>query len=234
MPQRWNAPGESAITWMWPGQSTEDLGLLVITGGKLHRWPVPGAHRYVVEAFDVDEDAGVAVALIVTLPRRGAGTSRQETYEYEPSRGWIALGGGAFSPADRALARTRPSAARSGPAVMISTNGASSTRSYVERLRRSEAGRPLSLGTVSWVSTGVIEVSVEVDHLLFSGRRISVPDHGRCVVTWKSPAPTTTTRPTLPRIAAADRDGRILTELGPDNTLDTFTQAFLDELTAPG
>jgi hypothetical protein len=95
-----------------------------------------------------------------------------------------------------------------------------------------EAGRgSADLGTVSWVSVSAVDVSVEVDHLLFSGRRIRVPDHGRCVLVWKSAALTPATRPARPLIAAVDRNGRILTELGPYDALDTLTQAFLDELT---
>jgi len=87
------------------------------------------------------------------------------------------------------------------------------------------------LGTVSWVCSCVINVAVEVDHLLLRGRRVEVPRHGRCIVVWKSPAHTPFTRPVRPRIAAADRNGRILTELGSHDALDTLTQAFLDELT---
>jgi hypothetical protein len=37
-------------------------------------------------------------------------------------------------------------------------------------------------GGISWVCTSVIDVAVEVDHILFRGRRIEVPDHGRCVL----------------------------------------------------
>ena len=221
-----------SVTWMWPGQGTSELGRVVVAGGKPHRWPIPGAVRCVVEAFDIDQDAGLAAVLIVALPFRGAAEAYRELYEYGASHGWVAAGGGRTSPANRALARTRPSAARSGPAVLISEGGSSGSRSYLERLRRREAGRgPVDLGTVSWVASSAVEVSVEVDHLLFSGRRIEVPDHGRCVMVWKSPALTRSTRPVRPRIAAADRDGRILAELGPYDVLDSFSQAFLDELT---
>jgi hypothetical protein len=221
-----------AITWMWRGQNTEELGRLVIAGGKPHRWPTPGAHRCVVEAFDVDQDAGLAAVLITTLPFRGPATTHYETYELDASRGWIAAGGGSSSPADRALARTRPSVARSGPAVMISADSGSGGRSLLERLRLREAGHGSEmLGTVNWVCSCVINVAVEVDHLLMSGRRVEVPRHGRCIVVWKSPALTPFTRPVRPRIAAADDNGRILTELGPHDALDALTQAFLDELT---
>ena len=141
-------------------------------------------------------------------------------------------GGGSYRPAHRALARTRPSAARSGPAVLISDGGSSAGRSYLERLRLREAGHGSEmLGAVNWVCSWVIDVAVEVDHLLLSGRRVEVPRHGRCVVVWKSAALTPSTRPVRPRIAAADDNGRILTELGPHDVLDSFTQAFLDELT---
>jgi hypothetical protein len=217
---------------MWPGQSTAELGRLVIAGDRSHRWPIPGARRCVVEAVDIDPDAGLAAAVIVTLPFRGEAAIYQETYELDASRGWIAAGGGSSSPERRALARTRPSAARSGPAALISAGGESGGRSSLERLQLMAAGRgPVDPGTLSWVCASVVEVSVEVDHLLFSGRRIKVPDHGRCVVVWKNAARARFSRPTRPRIAAADHNGRILTELGPHDALDTFTQAFLDELT---
>lgn len=77
-----------------------------------------GARQCIVEAFDIDQDAGLAAALIMTLPIRGPATAHQETYEHDASRGWIPASGGSFSPANRALAGTRPSAARSGPAVL--------------------------------------------------------------------------------------------------------------------
>jgi hypothetical protein len=232
MPLRGKGAGEGAFTWIWPGQSTAELGLLVITGGKRHRWPVPGAQRCIIEALDIDQDAGLAAVLIVTLPFRGAATTYQEVYECGASLDWVPVGGASSRPTNRALARTRPSAARSGPAVLIRPGGVSGSRSFLERLQlRDAALLPRGLGTVSWICTSVIEVSVEVDHLLFSGRRIEVPYHGRCVAVWKSPAPTPFSRPARPRIAAADHTGRILTELGPHDVLDTFTQAFLNELT---
>lgn len=220
-----------AITWIWPGQSTAEVGRLVITGGRPHRWPIPGAQRCVVEAFDIDQDAGLAAAVVVTLPFRGEATVYQEAYEFDASRGWIAVGGGSSSPATRAVARTRPSVARSGPAVLISDGGSTGGRSYLERLRLSEAGLGSEvLGAVNWVCTWVINAAVEVDHVLFCGRRVEVPRHGRCVIVWRSAAVAPFTRPVRPRIAAADAHGRILTELGPHDALDTFTQAFLDEL----
>lgn len=232
MLRRWKAPATGAIRWRWPGQSTSELGRLIIAGGKLHRWPIPGAHRCIVESVDIDRDAGLAAALVVTLPFRGAATAYQEAYERDAVNGWIPMGGGSFCPAERALRRARPSAARSGPAVLISYSGSSGGRSYLERLRLVESGRgPADLRVVNWITVGVVDVSVEVDHLLVSGRRIEVPDHGRCVVVWKSAAPTPTNRSARPRIAAVDRSGRVLTELGPRDVLDTFTQAFLDELT---
>lgn len=87
------------------------------------------------------------------------------------------------------------------------------------------------LGSVNWVCSCVINLAVEVDHLLVCGRRVEVPSHGRCVVVWRSPALTPFTLSVRPRIAAADDNGRILTELGPHDGLDSLTQAFLDELT---
>jgi hypothetical protein len=105
-------------------------------------------------------------------------------------------------------------------------------RSRLERLALTEAGEmPDKLGTVSWASVSVIDVSVEVDRLLVAGRRIQAPAHGRCVVVWKSASPAPTNRPTRPRLAAVDHSGKILTELGPHDLLDTLTRAFLDELT---
>jgi hypothetical protein len=151
MPRRWKAPAIGAIRWIWPGQSTSELGRLVIAGGKLHRWPIPGAHRCIVESVDIDRDAGLAAALVVTLPFRGVSTAYQEAYERDAVSGWIPMGGGSFSPAERALPRARPSAARSGPAVLISYGGGSGGRSYLERLRLMESGRgPEELRAVNW------------------------------------------------------------------------------------
>lgn len=232
MPQLRRAQTTGGTRWVWPGQSVTDLGRLVIDEGRAHRLPVPGAHRCVVEAFDVDRDAGLAAALILTLPFRGAGTAYLEGYEYDASHGWISAGDGRFGPADRALATARPSAARSGPSALIRVGGTSGGRSLLERLRLAEAGRDRAeMTTVHWVNVSVIDVSVEVDHLLFAERRIEVPAHGRCVIVWKSAAPTLTGRLDRPRIAAVDQRGRTLTELGPGDVIDTTTQALLDELT---
>jgi hypothetical protein len=232
MLRRGKAPGDGAIAWMWPGQRIEELGRLIIAGRKPHRWPIPGAHRCVVEAFDIDRDAGLAAVVITTLPFRGPAATHQEVYEHDAEHGWVAAGGGSVSPADRARVSTRPSVARSGPAVLINAGSGSGGRSYLERLRLREAGHErVNPGTINWTCSCEINVAVEVDHILFAGRRIEVPAHGRCVAVWKSPALTPSTRPVRPHIAAADRNGRILTELGAYDALDTFTQAVLDELT---
>ena len=222
---------DGATGWLWPGQSTSEVGLHVVTGGGPHRWPVPGAHRCVVEAVDIDRDAGLAAVLILTLPSRGAATVYQETYEHDAVRGWISAGGASASGGSWARTHARPSAARSGPSVVMSVGGSSGGQSYLDRMRLTEEGRGLEeRATVNWVNATVIDVSVEVDHLLLAKRRIKAPPHGRCVVVWKSAAPTGVDRPLRPRLAAVDRNGRILTELGPHDILDTFTQAFLDEL----
>jgi hypothetical protein len=232
MPRRRKPPAGGAVRWIWPGQDTAELGRLIVAGGKAHRWPIPGAHRCVVEAVDVDQDAGLSAVLIVTLPIRGMAMEYQEAYEHEASRGWISMGGASTYPANRASARARPSAARSGPPGLISKGGSSGGRSYLERLRLAEAGLgPQEFRVVHWIHVSMIDTSVEVDHLLFCGRRIEVPGHGRCVVVWRSAAPTSTSWPARPRIAAVDRSGRILTELGPGDVLDTLTRAFVDELT---
>ena len=216
---------------MWPGRTAADLGRLVVAGGRPHRWPVPGARRCAVEAVDIDRDAGLGAVLIVTLPFRGPATAYEEVYEHDALHGWVSPGGASHSPADRALARARPSAARSGPAVMLSCHGGSAARSHLERLRLRESGGDAArVRFVAWINTCVIDTSVEVDHLLVAGRRVPASAHGRCVIVWKSAAsdhPVTALRPPF---AAVDRGGRVLTELGPCDALDTLTRAFLDEL----
>lgn len=225
----------SVTRWIRPRQSIEDLGLRIVAGRRTHRWPIPGAHRCVVEACDIDRDAGLAAVLLVTLPFRGPATAHQQVYEHDAEHGWVGSGGGSYRPAERAGKRARRDAARSGPAAVLEFRGSSGGISYLGRLRRSEAGGAdqARMLAVSWINSAVLDTSAEVDHLLVDGRRIPAPDHGRCVIVWRTaPAKNAAgARRPRPHIAAVDRNGKVLSELGPDDVLDTFTQAFLDELT---
>jgi hypothetical protein len=116
---------------------------------------------------------------------------------------------------------------------VLELRGSSGGVSYLERLRLSEAGGgggQVRIRSLSWINSAVLDTSAEVNHLLVAGRRIPAPDHGRCVIVWRTaPSENPTARP-RPHITAVDRSGRVLSELGPHDVLDTFTRAFLDEL----
>jgi hypothetical protein len=217
--------------WIWPGQSVEDLGRLFVAKHRRHRWPIPGARRCVIEAYDIDEDAGLAAVLLLTVPFRGQARVQQLIYEHDAAHGWVVA---SQSLAKLVTKRTRPDASTSGPAAMLQLRGGSGGRSYLDRLNLREADTDrvrMVHARCSWISSAVIDTSVEVDHLSFGGRRIPVPAHGRCVIVWRTAPSEYAVRRPRPRITAMDRNGRVLSELRPDDVLDTFTQAFLDELT---
>jgi hypothetical protein len=72
-----------------------------------------------------------------------------------------------------------------------------------------------------------LRVAAEVEYIQAGERRISVPEHGYVLVVWTSaPAVLPSGRP---RIVAVGRDGSVLTELGPEDYLDSLTLASLDD-----
>jgi hypothetical protein len=192
----------------------DSMGRRALSGRSLRPWPWLTARRIVLLATDVDEDAGVAVAWLIRRP----GSTRQveETWLYERARrGWQGLGGGrgiggsGIGPA-YGIRAARPSAAQAGPGSMLTRWGGGGSRSHA-----------------GWVACEHLRVAAEVDHVQADERRVSVPEHGYVIVVWKSPpADLPSARP---RIAAVGRDGSVLSELGPDDYLDSLTLASLED-----
>jgi hypothetical protein len=67
------------------------------------------------------------------------------------------------------------------------------------------------------VRRGAFRLAVEVGHLQVGERLIPVPDHGYAVIAWRSPP-----AKTRPLIGAIGHDGSRLSELGPDDSLDSL------------
>jgi hypothetical protein len=172
-----------------------------------------------VVASDIDAGAGVAAVWLVH--RAGGPDAVHEYCRFECIRGsWQYLGGGRggreFLPA------RRPSASRAGPAAMMTSLSGCAGRS---RSDREAQGDQRDLGRVDWVACAMFRVAAEVAHLEVGARRIKIPRHGYIIVAWK--APPSSVSPSRPPIAAISGDGRRLTELGPDDHLDSLTWASL-------
>lgn len=197
------------------------MGLRALDGRRLRfrqRWA-----GFVVLASDVDKESGVAAVWLVRHP--GSPGSAQHTLEFERSDGWRWLGAGSSSARDFSLA-DRPSASVSGAARMLRLLASSAARSRTDRDR--QAGG-LGVAGSGWVACAGLRLATEAEHLRVGERSIPVPSHGYAIVAWRSP-------PELarPLIAAVGNDGSRLSELGPNNSLDSLTwesvqEALLDD-----
>jgi hypothetical protein len=107
----------------------------------------------------------------------------------------------------------------------------SAVRSRADR----EKDTGLGVAGAGWVACAGFRLATEVGHLQVGARSIRVPGHGYVIVAWRS-------SPALarPPIVAVGKDGSRLSELGPNDSLDTLTwesveRALLDDpLLGPG
>jgi hypothetical protein len=190
------------------------MGRRALRGRPVRPFPRLTARRIVLLATDINAGAGVAAVWLVRRP--GSARQVEETLLYERGPGgWQELGGGAgiggkgIGPDDGVLA-ARPSATRNGPGSMLRHSG----------------------GAASYEHTGIVccnhlRVAAEVEYIQAGERRISVPEHGYVLVVWKSASAVLPSG--RPRIVAVGRDGSVLTELGPEDYLDSLTLASLDD-----
>lgn len=195
----------------------ESTGLRVLAGRPL-RW----RHRLVgvvAVASDMDADAGVAAVWLVR--RAGSPDSRDETCLFERIGGrWRYRGGGGGSGTEL-LQADRPSASQAVPASMITSLSGSAVRSRGDR--EAEGGRP-DFTHVGWVACAMFRVAAEVHHLQADARQIKVPQHGYVIVVWKAPPATSGVLP-RPPIVAVGEDGSRLSELHPNDHLDSHAWA---------
>ena len=154
---------------------------------------------------DVDEDAGVAMVWLLRHP--GAPDSAEHALQFEREGGWRFLGGAGSSARELPLAG-RPSASVHGPSTMMRFLSSSASRSRAGP-EQQEAG---------WVSCASFRLATEVGQLQVAERSIPVPDHGYVIVGWRSPSARA-----RPLIVAVGKDGSRLSELGPDDFLDSLT-----------
>jgi hypothetical protein len=198
-----------------------EMGLRALSGRRLGF-----AHRragFVVLASDLDEDSHVAAVWLVRRP--GSPDSAQHILQFERAQGWRYLGAGSSSAQELSLAG-RPSVSVNGPMSIVRSRGGCAARSRTDREKQAEA---LGIAGAGWVSCEGFQLAVEVRHLQVGERLIPVPDHGYAVVAWRSPP-----AKTRPLIAAIGNDGSPLSELGPNDALDSLTWesvqgALLDE-----
>jgi hypothetical protein len=194
----------------WSEHDLEGIGLQVLSGR-----PLGVSQRragFVALASDVDEDAGVAVVWLLRHP--GAPDSAEHTLQFERAGGWRFLGG-ASSPARELSLAGRPSASVHGPSTMMRFLSSSASRSRAG-WEQQEAGP--GMASAGWVACASFRLATEVGQLQVAGRSIPVPDHGYVIVGWRSPPARA-----RPLIVAVGKDGSRLSELGPDNFLDSLT-----------
>jgi hypothetical protein len=196
------------------------LGLRVLAGRRLpRRWRRVGL---VVVASDIDAEAGVAAVWFVRTVRR---PRREEVCRYERVAGdWqYTTGAGGNDPEFAATGRM--AAAVAGQASMLTHLGGTAARSSADRQAQGDQLDPSRAG---FAAHAMFRVASEVTCLLVGARRVPVPGHGHVVIAWKAPP---ADRPRRPPIAALGADGKILSELGPDDHLDTLSWAAIEKAT---
>jgi hypothetical protein len=210
-------PPNVAAGWSY---DPESVGLRVLSGRPL-RW----RHRLagvVVVASDMDAAVGVAAVWLVRRP--GWPGAVEETCLFERVGGsWRYLGGGSRGAGTKLLLAGRPSASRVGSASVMTRRGGPSVRSRADRKAQDPQ---LGFARVGWVASAEFRVATEVAYLQVGARRIKVPQHGYVIVAWK--APPSSLPPRRPPIVAAGEDGSRLTELGPNDHLDSLSWASLE------
>jgi hypothetical protein len=197
----------------------ESVGLRVLSGRPLHwRQRLAGV---VVVASDIDADVGVAG---VWLARRaGSPDAVDEVCLFERVNGrWRYLGSGGRTGSEL-LRAGRPSASRAGPASMITSMSGCASRSLADR--EAQGGQQDFL-RVGWVACAMFRVAAEVQHLQAGARQISVPQHGYVIVAWKAGPGSDV--PPRPPIVAVGEDRSRLSELGPNDHLDSYSWAGLE------
>ncbi len=197
----------------------ESIGLRVLSGRTL-RWRQRKAGLVVVSS-DIDTAADVAAVWLVQ--HTGGPDAIHEYCQFERIEGrWrhlgSGLGRGEFQPT------ARPSASRAGPAAMMTSLSGCSGRS---RADRDAQGEQLDFSRVGWVACAMFRMAAEVAYLQVGMRQIKVPPHGYVIAAFR--APPSSELPRRPAIAAVSDDGRSLTELGPDDYLDSLTLASLED-----
>jgi hypothetical protein len=172
-----------------------------------------------------DIDAGAGVAAVWFVRRAGRPDAVEDVCLFERVEGsWRYLGGGGSQ--GEFLLTGRPSAARAGPASLMTSWTGCAVRSSADRDAQSHPG---DLTDVGWVACALFRVAAEVAHLQADTRRIEVPWHGYVIVAWK--APPVSELPPKPPIAAIGADGSRLTELGSHDHLDSLTWAAIEAAT---
>jgi hypothetical protein len=183
--------------------------------------PLPTASKrgYRLAGSDIDADAGVAA---IWLARRaGWPIAVNGVCQFERvGNSWQCVSGGGTG--EKLPLAGRPSASRSGPASMMTHVSSGAGRSRADREALGLQQDPAKMG---WVAYETFRVAAEVAHLQVGARRIKVPQHGYVIVAWK--APPSYVSPPRPPIAAVSDDGLRLTELGPNDHLDSLTWASL-------
>ena len=167
---------------------------------------------FVVLATDISEDQGVAAVWLARHP--GARGSGQHILDFERVGGWRWRGAASGSARELQL-MGRPSAAVNGPATMMTLLAGTASRSWADREKQPEG---LELAGAGWVASAGFRLAAEARHLQAGSRMIPVPGHGYVIAAWRSPPVRA-----RPAFAALGQDGARLSELGPDDTLDSLT-----------
>jgi hypothetical protein len=192
----------------------------VIPGRRLP-WAVRRAGLVVV-AYDIDAEAGVAAVWLAH--RTGRPRTAETVCQYERiDSTWQCLSGSGGG-GDRFAPPPRPSAARDGQALMLTSMSGGSVRSRADRQALGEPGR---FDLAGWVACAMFRAATEVTHLKVGTRLFLVPEHGYVIVAWK--APPSAVPPRRPPVAALGPDGAVLTELGPSQHIDTLSWAAIEQ-----
>jgi len=204
----------------------ERIGLRVIQGLPPSLYARVMGHHILTIARDVDSRGGVA-AVWLAFGARGRKPSTHTCLYELGTHGWELAGGGS-EPVDMGFLSGRPSAVSAGPVSFLVGKASYDSRS---NLANGSARSGREAAVVSWVSCEAFRVATEIVDVRVGERRLKVPSHGYFIVAWVCPGGYPPSQ--RPRIVGLDSTGDVLTELLPDEYVDSATMAHVERYLEP-
>jgi hypothetical protein len=159
-----------------------DMGLRVLDGHPPLPWPWLAPRCGIAVADHVNVETGIAAVWVILRPYSKHPRDYLCLYERVGQR-WRPVGSCGGGSVEPGLLRDRPSAATSGPAVLLTPERRSGSVVRGHGSDSSTKGQPHDDW---WIVGETFQASTEVQEVRMGSERISVPRHGFFVVAWKS------------------------------------------------